>query len=90
MAAGGGMEEVEASLREKLSPWPTGCSAHWVRTVNTAQTAVELEAVRRSVARGRPLGSADWTRRTVSLLGLESTVTPHRQPHKAEMSENES
>src|SRR5205807_8047464 len=49
----------EAALR-RLHPWPVAMPPDWPRSVNEAQTEAELDALRRSVARGRPHGSAAW------------------------------
>jgi putative transposase len=41
-----------------LSRWPVDTPTNWVDRVNAAQTAAELEALRNSVNRGTPYGSA--------------------------------
>jgi hypothetical protein len=51
--------------------------------VNAAQTEAELAALRRSVARGLPCGSAAWTQRTARRLGLEYTLRLRERPEKA-------
>src|SRR5690606_4621191 len=43
-------------LRAVLSPWPVAEPKRWVQAVNRPQSGAELEAVRASVRRGRPLG----------------------------------
>ena len=48
----------------------------WVGWVNAAQTEAELEALRKSVNRGTPYGSAGWRTRVANALGLESTLHP--------------
>jgi putative transposase len=53
--------------------------------VQAPQTDAELAALRRSVARGIPYGSANWVKRTVVELGLESSLnSPGRPPALAE------
>ena len=57
-----------------LAPWlvpvpePTG----WVEMVNRPETEAELEAVRRSVLRSCPFGSAAWQQQTATQLKLEA------------------
>lgn len=53
-----------------LSPWPMSRPAEWLSWVNEPQSEAELEALRRSVVRGRPYGTSDWTRETARALGL--------------------
>jgi len=43
----------------------------------------ELAAVRRSVERGTPYGSATWQRATATELGLEATLRPRGRPKKS-------
>jgi putative transposase len=69
-----------------LADWPEGVPADWVRRVNQAQTAAELEALRRSVVRDRPFGSEAWTRRIAKRLGLEYTLRPRGRPRKSKKS----
>jgi hypothetical protein len=61
---------------------PGGISYHALRRVNQPQTTAELEALRRSVVRGRPFGSENWTRRLAKRLGLEFTLRPRGRPRK--------
>ena len=65
-----------------LSLWPLPRPANWLEIVNQPQGEAELEAVRRCVHRGCPLGSAEWTVRTAKQLGLESTLRPRGRPRK--------
>jgi putative transposase len=67
-----------------LEPWPVPLPADWSAVVNAAQTTAEVEAVRRSVVRGRPYGSASWQQRAAKRLGLEYTLRPRGRPKKAE------
>ena len=50
--------------------------------VNEVQTAAELKALRCSVVRGRPYGSAAWVAAVVRELGLQATVRPRGRPRK--------
>jgi putative transposase len=63
-----------------LAAWPLARKPDWVAHVNAAQTEAELQAVRRSIARGNPLGDASWSERTARRLGLESTLRPQGRP----------
>ena len=44
--------------------------------VNQTDDAEELEALRRSVQRGRPFGQPEWQKEIVQRLGLESAYRP--------------
>jgi putative transposase len=54
----------------------------WVAWVNEPLTAAELAAVRQSVQRGAPYGSAAWAQQTAARLGLEATLRPRGRPRK--------
>ncbi|MBL8799685.1 MAG: transposase [Planctomycetia bacterium] len=66
-----------------LSPWPVPLPATWVEHVHAAQTEAELAALRRSVRRGCPFGTADWQQQTAVRLGLAHTLRPLGRPKKA-------
>jgi len=59
--------------RSLLADWPAACPRGWIRRVNQAETAGELDALRLCVARGRPYGGPAWTERK----------TPHPRAHAA-------
>jgi putative transposase len=65
-----------------LSAWPLAEPPGWLAEVNKPQSEAELEAVRRSVRRGQPYGSEDWSRGAAERLGLESTFRPRGRPRK--------
>jgi len=65
----------EAAAR-RLHPWPVAASADWLKVVNEPQSEAELEALRRSVSRGRPYGSEVWVQDIVQRLGLQATIRP--------------
>lgn len=71
-----------ASERALLSAWPLPRQASWIDHVNAPQTEGELAAIRRCIARGSPFGDATWIERTVSELGLETTLRPRGRPRK--------
>jgi hypothetical protein len=67
---------MSGESRQSLERW----LADWLDIVNQSQTEAELEALRRCVNRGCPLGSTGWVKRTVRQLGLESTLRPRGRP----------
>ncbi len=69
-----------AELRRVLCDWPVERPRNWIERVNVPLTARELERVRTSVARGRPLGGPAWVEATVKRLGLEHTVRSEGRP----------
>jgi putative transposase len=64
----------------QLAPWPVRRLPHWVDRVNAALSAKEQEALRLCVARGVPFGTTGWPEKTVTRLGLESTIRPRGRP----------
>jgi putative transposase len=74
----GGPAEAQALL----SDWPVPRSRGWVAWVNRVQNAAEVDALRRSVARGCPFGDDAWTVQAVAKLGLETTLRPRGRPRK--------
>lgn len=78
--------EGSAEARAVLGDWPVpgGVPRGWLRTVNTALTTKELEAMRTSVARSRPLGEAGWVERTAVKMGLGSSLRPPGRPRRVD------
>lgn len=74
----------DAKMKALLSDWPVPRPRNWLAHVNRPETATELEALRRSVQRGQPFGSASWQARTAKRLSLESTLRPRGRPRKKE------
>jgi putative transposase len=72
-----GVEELPT-----LSAWPLGPPEDWPRRLNQPESKVELEALRQSIACGRPYGSERWQARTVAALGLEHTLRDRGRPRK--------
>jgi len=62
------------STAVRLAQWPVPRPSNWIEHVNTPQTDAELTALRRSVARSRPFGEAEWTLETAKSLGLEQSL----------------
>jgi len=73
-----------AEDRSLLSTWPLARKSGWAEHVNAPQTEAELDAVRRSIQRGNPLGDEAWSAEAVSELGLETTLRPRGRPRKTE------
>ena len=60
-----------------LSGWPDPPGRRprgWVERVNRPQSIEELEVIRLSIQRGRPLGDPEWMDFTIKQYGLESTL----------------
>lgn len=67
-----------------LSRWPLSRLPRWTERVNEPLTKGELDAVRLSAQRGRPLGTDDWVDQVVKQHGLESTIRPRGRQRKSE------
>jgi putative transposase len=65
-----------------LIDWPVDRPANWTRLVNEALEEPKLKQVRQSIERGRPLGSAAWSRRVAAKLGLKQTLREIGRPRK--------
>jgi putative transposase len=77
-----------AADRPVLSPWPIEFPRDWKSRVNRAIGAKEEEAVRRSIERGQPFGSALWQAEVAARLGLESVFRPRGRPRTTTKNEN--
>ena len=71
-----------AARGEILHPGPMPRPEDWYERVNQPASEAELAALRRSVNRGTPWGSAPWVARTAAAFGLESTLRPRGRPRK--------
>ena len=69
-APGSGLEPEQAALQTLLHPGPVARPRHWLSWVNRAQTEAELEALWRSVGKGRPFGGEAWGVRTAHRMGI--------------------
>ncbi len=78
------LHPAETAEKPALYAWPMERPTDWLARVNRALTKKELEAVRVSVARGRPFGTATWQDRIAKRLGLESTFRSRGRPRKTE------
>ncbi|MCK4627231.1 MAG: transposase [Phycisphaerae bacterium] len=77
-------EDVESPWLVAVKDWPASPPRNWPAFVNRPGTEAELDAVRRSVARGAPYGEASWQRRTAVRLKLESSLRPPWRPKRDE------
>ena len=68
--------------RELLGPWPIAKPRQWTKLVNRPQHEVEVNAIRKCIARGKPYGSDTWVSATAAKLGLEFTLRPRGRPKK--------
>jgi putative transposase len=66
------------------SDGPNPRGRDWLAHVAQPQTDMELLALRRCVNRGCPYGGEGWQRRTVTALGLQSTLRPRGRPRRNE------
>jgi putative transposase len=69
-------------LRAMLSDGPIDLPPDWEELVDQPQTAAEVEAIRQSIVRGRPLGDAAWSARIARRLELESSLRTVGRPKK--------
>jgi putative transposase len=72
-----------------LTEWPIQRPDNWTELVNRPLTQKEVERVRLSMARGRPLGPDDWTRRTAARLNLQHTLRREGRPTKKKKTSRE-
>ena len=68
--------------RPVLNPWPIDRPRDWTTRVNRPFGVKEEEAVRRSIQRGHPFGSAPGQAAVAKRLGLESVFQPRGRPRK--------
>ena len=66
----------------KLARWPVNRPRGWVERVNKPLTAVEEEALRRSIQRNQPFGESGWQVATATRLNLQATLRPVGRPRK--------
>ena len=67
-----------------MRAWPVAPPRNWRAFVNRPETEAELDALRRSVARGAPYGELSWQRRTATRLKLESSLRPPWRPKRTD------
>jgi putative transposase len=74
-----GTSEERALLAEP----PTPLGRNWVEHVNEPQSEAEELALQTCIARGKPFGSEQWTKKVARQLSLESTLRPRGRPRIA-------
>jgi putative transposase len=72
--------QADPKVRTSLSEWPMEPPRRWVTLVNGPEMKADLEALLRSVNRGRPFGAEAWVARIAKRLSLESTLRPRGRP----------
>jgi len=65
-----------------LSVWPVDRPRHWTRLVNEALAPAEMNRLKLSLQRDRPLGTTRWTLQMAQTMGLQYTLNPHGRPRK--------
>ena len=63
-----------------LSPWPLPRLPGWTARVNECPTKQELDSVRLSTQRGKPLGDDAWVKSIARRLNLECTMRLRGRP----------
>lgn len=72
----------DARLSAMLHEWPLERPPEWREFVNHLLSPADLEEIRNSVRRGRPLGAEAWRKEVTSRLGLEATSRGPGRPRK--------
>ena len=67
---------------QELAKTEEGRQSYWRKWLHTPLSGRELEAVRRSVATGRPFGAEGWVEAMAKVLGLSLTARPRGRPRK--------
>lgn len=68
--------------KQLLSSWPIPPSKNYLKLVNTLQPKLEVDNIRTSIIKNRPLGDEKWVLRTANQLGLESSLHEPGRPRK--------
>lgn len=63
---------------------PVPLPPNWTEWVNRPHTDQELQELRSSINRQRPIGSPDWMAQTALQLGVTSSLNPRGRPRKRE------
>jgi putative transposase len=74
-----------ASSTSALAPWPIGRPENWVDLVNEPGSPEELEALRRTINRGRPIGSPSWQKEVAREFHLENTMRGRGRPKGSQL-----
>ena len=65
-----------------LHAWPMERPVDWLHLVDEGESSAQLNAVRRSVIKGQPYGSAPWVQRVVTKWNLGATLRDRGRPMK--------
>jgi putative transposase len=65
-----------------LTQWPVDRPRNWHALLNDPIDTGQIEQMRTSITRGRPLGDEPWVKKTASRLGLEFTLRNPGRPSK--------
>jgi putative transposase len=68
--------------RPALSDWPVQTPRGWAARVDATLSGDDLAALRKSVQRGTPFGSAAWQAKIAGRLNLQSTMRARGRPRK--------
>ncbi len=75
-------QRTQGATSGLLDEGPVALPPHWRDSVNKAETAAELGALRHSVVRGSPFGDSSWVEQAAKRLGLQTTLRPRGRPPK--------
>jgi putative transposase len=74
-------QRVRQTQTPRISTWPVPMPTSWSANVDVAQTAEEVEAVRRFIKSGRPIGAEEWGKQVLARMGV-SRSRPRGRPSK--------
>jgi len=70
------------SSAPKLTAWPVDRPGNWAKLVNVEMPEAEVDRIRQSVLRGRPLGENAWVLEVADRLNLGFTLRDPGRPKK--------
>jgi putative transposase len=73
----------QSPVFSRLADWPLARPADWLAIVNQPQSEAELQALRRCVNRGCPLGDDAWVATTAKTLQLEFSLRRRGRPKRS-------
>jgi putative transposase len=65
-----------------LGEWPVPRPARWAQLLAEPLPDAQVESIRTSIRRGRPLGSSSWMQQIAAKLDLGFTLRPRGRPRK--------
>ena len=77
----------DSEMNSLLSDWPTDIPQNWIELVNQPLTSKEIDRVRISINRDRPLGTERWVRQAARRMGLEQTLHAEGRPKRVTKSD---